>query len=400
MVNSNMKVLFLSRWYPFPADNGSRMRVYHLIRQLASRHDVSLISFTSDEVSDNRLRAMQALCANVQTAMYQPFQPGRIKALLAFLSKRPRSVIDTHSVEMERLVEDEVTRFRPQVVIASQIDMLAYAHALPARRVLEEIEVSTVYDALWGERDPLKRLRVRLTWAKLTAYLRAMMQDYNGGTVVSREEYRRVMAASATRIPVAIVPNGIDAEACATVNEQPQADTLIYSGSLTYRANFDAVNYFLREIFPLILAKRPYVKLFITGKVDGAPLDALPSHTNVVFTGYLDDVRALIAKTWVSVVPLRIGGGTRLKILEALALGTPVVSTRKGAEGLELTPGQDILVADAPHEFAAAVLSVLQDATLRERLRSNGREVVAAKYDWSIIGRQFCGFVEEVGGKT
>lgn len=391
-----MKVLFLSRWYPYPADNGSRLRIYHLIRQLSTRHEVSLVSFTSEPVSEARVRAMREVCVNVQTTPYRAFHPRRPRAVLGFLASVPRSVVDTYSETMAQMALNESRHFRPDVVIASQIDMAPYGHALPGRRILEEVEVSTIYEAFARQDRGLKRLRARLTWQKLVNYLRGLARRFNGFTVVSRQEYERVVGATSAETPVAIVPNGVDVEACAKITVAPRPDTLIYSGSLTYQANFDAVAYFLGEIFPLIREKRPHTKLFITGRLDDVPLDRLPKSDAVIFTGYLDDVRPQIAQSWVSVVPLRVGGGTRLKILESLALGTPVVSTSKGVEGLELMEGRDVLIADSAEMFAEKVVRVLDDSRLREALSARGRRTVAAAYDWRIIGGALCEFVAQI----
>jgi glycosyltransferase involved in cell wall biosynthesis len=148
----------------------------------------------------------------------------------------------------------------------------------------------------------------------------------------------------------------------------------------------------------LIQVERPQVKLAITGKLDGVAVDRLPvvKNNGLVLTGYLADVRPTITRSWISIAPLRLGGGTRLKILEALALGTPVVATSKGAEGLNLVPERDILIADTPADFAAAVIRLLQDATLREALSQNGRRAVETHYDWQIIGQQFNNFIEAI----
>jgi glycosyltransferase involved in cell wall biosynthesis len=154
-------------------------------------------------------------------------------------------------------------------------------------------------------------------------------------------------------------------------------------------ANYDAMGFFLGDILPLIKKERPEVVLRITGKTAGVPLEQLPNVDDVIFTGYLDDVRPSVAQSWVSVVPLRVGGGTRLKILEAMALGTPVVSTSKGAEGLDVTLGENILIADTPSGFADATLHLLEDHGLRARLSENGRSLVRTRYDWAQIGEEF-----------
>lgn len=396
-----MRVLFLSSWYPYPADNGSRLRIYHLIRQLSSRQEVSLISFAEEPISDSRIRAMRALCAEVKVVPWRRFQPRRLKAVLGLFSLLPRSVVDTYSEEMAQTVLREAAWFQPDVVVASQMDTAPYARQLAVKRVLDEVEVTVLYEAYARERSRLRRLRAWLTWQKLVAYLRAVLRDFDGCTVVSNVEHRRVMEIVAAKSPIVVVPNGVDAEACARVAVQPEPDTLIYSGALTYEANFDAVNHFLRETFPLIQAQRPGVKLFVTGKLDGVRLNDLSHNDGVIFTGYLDDVRPRIAQSWVSVVPLRVGGGTRLKILESLALGTPVVSTSKGAEGLDFVNGRELFIADAPSEFAQRVLHLLGDCALREELSAAGRRAVADRYNWTTIGQLFCDFVERTAqGKT
>ncbi|MBK9050663.1 MAG: glycosyltransferase [Chloroflexi bacterium] len=166
-----------------------------------------------------------------------------------------------------------------------------------------------------------------------------------------------------------------------------QPDTLVYAGAMTYKANFDAVAYFLGEIWPLIRAARPQAVFYVTGKLDGVPVERLPKQDGVIFTGYLDDVRPRVAQSWLSVIPLRLGGGTRLKVLESLALGTPVVTTSKGMEGLELMPERDVLVADTPEAFAAAVIQLLHDPNLHTLLSQHGQQAVK-RYDWPKIGSE------------
>jgi glycosyltransferase involved in cell wall biosynthesis len=383
-----MKVLFISRWFPYPPDNGSRIRVFNLIRYLSSCHEIDLLSFASETVAEERLAAMRRYCRRVDVAPHRPFQPNRLRALLGFFSPRPRSVVDTHSVEMQKLVEQARRGCPFDVVIASEMGAAPYALALPGTpKVLEDVELTMFYDRLSKERHPLGKLRNWLTWWKLSHYVADVLSAFDGCTVVSGRERERVLQVSPGYNPVGVVPNGVDVAYHAADFGSPAADTLVYSGALTYSANFDAMDFFLRDVFPLIRAKRPQVRISITGKLDGVPVDRLPCGDGVVLTGYLDDVRPTVAQSWACVVPLQIGGGTRLKVLEAMALGTPVVATSKGVEGLDVNPGEDILVADEPTSFADATLHLLGDPALRAKLAANGRRLVCERYGWDQIGQ-------------
>ena len=154
------------------------------------------------------------------------------------------------------------------------------------------------------------------------------------------------------------------------------------------------MQYFLADIYPLIKHEIPDVTLSITGSTKGVDLNGLRLDASVHLTGYVEDIRFPVAQSAVCVVPLRQGGGTRLKILEAMALGTPVVSTSKGAEGLDVVDGEHLMIGDTPEAFADAVMRVMRDSNLRERLRCNARILVEHRYDWESIGAQFVALVE------
>ncbi len=178
-----MKILFLSRWFPYPADNGARQRVFNLIKQLSTRHEVSLVSFAEQSPDCDALRQW---CVNVQTAPYRTFDPAQNNSLAAFLSPVPRAYIATHSLELQALAENQATRFSPDVVIASQIDMAPYGIVVEAKaRIFEEVEVSVIRDAAMHASQITKRVRARLTWAKTAHYLRGLLGNYTGCTVVS-----------------------------------------------------------------------------------------------------------------------------------------------------------------------------------------------------------------------
>jgi polysaccharide biosynthesis protein PslH len=390
-----MKILFLSRWFPFPTDNGSKIRIYHLIRSLAYRHTVDLVSFCSEPVKPDRLQEMKSFCRTVDTVLYQPYNPGGLKALLGFFSRRPRFLIDTCHSKVHDLVAEKIQRENYDLLIASQIDMVPYAAEYPTlAKIFEEIEVSQILELKKWQKTSWSNLRYALTWWKLSAYLKSLLPLFDGITTVSDIEREKLVGVIPGFNKMKVIPNGVDLKAPMEISPKPA--TLIYAGALTYQANFDAVDYFLREIFPLVQEKRPDVVFYVTGTVDGVNLNSLPQVKGVIFTGYLPSVSAKIAECWASVVPLRIGGGTRLKILESLGLGTPVITTSKGAEGLELVPERDVLIADDAESFACQVVRLLEDESLRCRLSRAGRSLVEEKYDWRIIGAEFCKYIEGV----
>jgi glycosyltransferase involved in cell wall biosynthesis len=168
---------------------------------------------------------------------------------------------------------------------------------------------------------------------------------------------------------------------------------LIFTGTLSYFANLEGIRWFLSEVYPIVQSQLPAVKLIITGKNDGV---SLPTADNVTLTGFVEDVRPLIASARVSLAPLLVGGGTRLKILEAMALGTPVVATTKGAEGLRAVDGEHLLIADTPAQFADAVIRLLQNGKISQKLADNSCRLVRQQYDWSVIMPDFIKLIEEV----
>jgi glycosyltransferase involved in cell wall biosynthesis len=212
-------------------------------------------------------------------------------------------------------------------------------------------------------------------------------------TCVSAEDAAALCALVPELTPV-LVPNGIDVEeytehatritqhVSAIVNGPP---SVVFTGKMDYRPNVDAVLWFARQVWPHIRARRPEARFVVVGQKPTGPVQALDGRDGIEVTGAVDDARPFIAGTDVYVAPLRMGGGTRFKLLEAMALARPVVATTIGAEGFPVQPGRELLVADSPVEFARAVLGVLDDAAQAQALGRAGRAFVQAHYDWSVI---------------
>jgi glycosyltransferase involved in cell wall biosynthesis len=356
-----------------------------------------LISFIEQNPEPSQMEIMGSMCGKVETVLYKPFEPGSWKAILGFFSLSPRSVTDTYLPEFQHVVNDSVHSRNPDLIITSQIDMAPYARtAKSPLKILEEIELGSLYEQYSNERHPIRRVRRGMMWWKVKNYVARLLKDFDATTVVSQIEAERIRPFLPPGHLLEILPNAVDTNACCTENIQAEPDMLIYTGALSFEPNFDAVRYFLGHILPYVRTRRPAVRLSVTGSIDSVPIEMLGETNGTIFTGWLEDVRPVIARSWVSVVPLRKGGGTRLKILESLSIGTPVVSTSKGAEGLDLIPGKEILIADDPEDFAEQVLQLLSNPELREELSQNGRRAVEERYDWNMVSNSLERLIEMV----
>jgi len=394
-----MEILVLANWFPYPPDSGTKIRALNLLRHLASCHKVTLIALSDDvERDEAQKQDLISCCQEIHIVPRIVFNPYRLRAILAALSPIPRYLIDTFSEEMQRTVQHVLEATHFDIVIALE-GMALYASKVRGPvRVLDDLQVSTWRDAYSKEFDLVRRVRYAPTFWKFKRMTRWFVRHCDAYMTTSERERQhvRVVVSFASTKHSAVVPNGLDLSFYNGDFGVPRPGTLIFSGSLTFHLNLWAIQFFLRDIYPLIQQRYPQAVLRITGRTDGVPLDKLPDAEGVILTGYLDDIRPAIAQSWVSVVPLTMGGGTRLKILEAMALGTPVVSTSKGAQGLEVTNGMDILIADEPTEFADAVLRLLDDSALRTKLVANGQRLVGERYDWDQIGRKLNRFLHQV----
>jgi glycosyltransferase involved in cell wall biosynthesis len=283
-------------------------------------------------------------------------------------------------------------------VVAFQGPVARYLSLPDATARVLDMDTSLSYQMRerWqASRGAVQGARARVSWAKAAAAERRLLCQVDVCTAVSMLEVPYLQQLAPSTCQVALSPNGVDCEHHRPGLACPRPSSLVYNGAMSYAANYDAMRFFLREVYPQVCAQVPDATLTITGSTAGVDLGGLALDDSVRLSGYVDDIRPVIAGSAVCVVPLRQGGGTRLKILEAMALGVPVVSTRKGAEGLEVIDGQHLLLADGPSDLAAATVRLLQDDGLRAELAANARALVEQRYDWRAIGAAFADLVED-----
>jgi glycosyltransferase involved in cell wall biosynthesis len=391
-----MRILFVSAWFPYPPDNGSRIRAYNLIKVLSKHHEVNLVALLQNDSRPEYADKLSEVCRVVSLHESRWFKPWTLRSLAGFLSLKPRSVVDTYDPDIARAVRDAIDRVSPDVVIASQIGSMVY---VPARCnvpvVFEELEIGSMHRATTA-RGIFRRARAQLTFAKHCHFVRGLLNRANVFTCVSAQELDLAKTLLSPSISGTVVSNGVDADHYNVSDRRPESETLVYNGAPTYHANLDAVRYFASEILPILRSRRPGIRLLVTGRTEGVDLAGVAECSGIEFTGYVDDIRTVLNRSAVCVVPLRQGGGSRLKILEAMAAGVPVVTTSVGAEGLDIRHGCHAIIADSPSDFARAVDMLLADASLADQLSRSAREFVKRTYDWSSIGRQLIEVVESV----
>jgi len=390
-------ILILAPYPPYPPRSGGASRTFNLIRALAREHRVTLLCFASPAERAG-LESMREWCAGIHTVDYSPGTRHRRLYQIRSLAGRAYSHYAFWSGAMARALARLLARQHFDVVQADASELGCYFVSRPgeALRVLNTQNVEYLVLERTADRATswLRRLYARQEARKLRRSELAGCRRADLILTVSEVD-RAALAPHVGDVPIRVVPNGVDTEFF-TPGDTPQDPTrLVFTGAIGYRPNTDGVLHFCRDIFPLIRQAAPDTHLAVVGK-DPPPAVRALAGSHVLVTGTVPDVRPWMRSAAVFVCPLRVGGGTRLKILEAQASGRAVVSTSLGCEGLAVTPGQDILVADEPAAFADAVLRCLRDPALRARLGAAGRALVERRYRWEAIGADLAAFYGDV----
>ncbi|NJN18351.1 MAG: glycosyltransferase [Oscillochloris sp.] len=401
-----MNILLLSPYPPYPPRGGGALRIFHLLRGLAARHEVTLLSFAPDAAAVAGMTPLRDFC-RLATVIGPPPRPMLARAFTTLASPLPDMALRNADPQYAEALSRILAAQRFDLVQAESIEMAGYglmsrSFAPPnqaPRSILDQFNAEYVLQRRAAYTDLRRGLALRprallggiyslIQWRKLAAYERRMLRSYDWMLVVSDED-RRALRRLDRRAEPLVIPNGVDAAHYRPGTVTPidfGGPAIVFTGTFDFRPNIDAINWCVRKVLPLVRARRPDARLVLVGRGATAAVRALHNGVAVDLVGEVPDVRPYIAGAAVFAVPLRIGGGSRLKLLEALAAAAPVVSTTMGAEGIDgLGHERHLLLADRPADFAAAILRLLDDPALGRRLGAAGRTHVAAQYDWNAI---------------
>jgi glycosyltransferase involved in cell wall biosynthesis len=396
-----MKILVLAPYLPFPPDSGGALRVYNLLQQAAQRHEVFLAYPETASVTSEALASAHSLCAKLLPfpsvpSSYNRLDLRRLRAWRSFSDWRPLIIRDTvpHLSKAVAAVVAGLGSARPDLIHAHQFHTaqlaLALKQKLGIKVLLDEQNVEAQIWRQLAHDAPSKRLDRKLvfTWEaqKLQRSQRSTYPSFDLVSAVSKLDQQE-LAGLSNRSDIALLPNGVDTRFFQrTTPLVPASDEILFTGTLGYEPNLDGLLYFYHEIWPLIQAERPKTRLLIVGRGAPARIQALDNGSDVRVIGPVADMRPYYERARVCVVPLRWGGGTRLKVLEALAMQVPLVSTGMGVSGLDLTLGDHYLCGDTAQSFASLTVRLLDIKGPARHLASAGRSWVEAHYDWDQIG--------------
>jgi glycosyltransferase involved in cell wall biosynthesis len=393
-----MKILWVKSDFLHPTNRGGQIRTLEMLRRLHSRHEVHYVAFDNSRQPEGLRRANEYCSYAYPVAHEVPPH-----ASLAFVKQSAQNLFSSMPLALSRYVSVAMRKQIDDLIRRHQFDSIVCDFIFPAPNfstlndcVLFQHNVETVIWRRHAEHagDPLRRWFFRLQASRMFNWEQRICAEAARVIAVSpgdAEMFEQLFGVK--KVPY--VATGVDTDYFRRPERSEHVADLVFIGSMDWMPSIDAMKFFAGDVLPLIRKRRPGCTLAIVGRSPSAATLALAElDRGIRVTGTVPDVRPYLWGSTVSIVPIRIGGGTRLKIYEAMAAGVPVVSTTVGAEGLDVSKGDNIRLADTPESFAAACLDLMDNAAERERQAATALELVQTKYSWDQITLQFEGMLK------
>ncbi|MDW8103182.1 MAG: glycosyltransferase [Anaerolineae bacterium] len=399
-----MKVLMLSPLLPWPLDLGARIRIYHSVRVLGQMgHDVTLICINTERFEPSAIEVLRHYCRELKVVSASR-RSRHWTALRALLSNKPYGVVKFWSPSFQQTVENSL-KVHYDVLWVHFIETLAYLPGFAkGRKCLIVLDQHNADERFWAtfsrSGPPWVRLFAWQNIWNLRRFQRQVLRKVDVVLSVSEEDavFTRARLPSPST-QVWVVPNGVDTEYLQTKNNEERRNRIIFCGAMDIFMNIDAVVCFAKKVFPMVRESIPDAEFWVVGRDPAPEVRALANLPGIYVTGRVEDVRPYYAQAKVAVAPFRYGGGTKLKVLEAMALGVPVVATSVGCQGIEAIPGKHLFVAERDEEFARQVNILLEDEVIWKRVTSDARRLVEQKYSWESILRGTIARLEQLISK-
>lgn len=387
-----MNILFLAPRLPLPADTGGKIRTLNILKQVSKFADVHLACFSFE--AEDKQYARELENKGIRVTLVPLEEPSPVKKVIdVLLNPTPYSIGKYNSGAMSKVLAELSAQTKFDAVHVDHLHMAHYWNFDGVPMILDEhnVEYKILERCAQVERSPVKKMIFAGQAGRMKRFEREKAARFARCLTVSEDDKKFLEEITDSGVRVEVIPNGVDTEFFRSqdTSHKSQEKSLVFTGSMDWLPNSDAVLYFCQEVMPLIWKKDPDVKFTIVGKGPTEAVKQLGEKDNrIIVTGRVDDVRPLMAKAAVFVVPIRVGGGTRLKILEAMSMQKAVVSTTLGAEGIKYTNEKDIVIADQPGNFAEKVLQLLGAPEKCRQMGHDARELVCGMYDWNIVGEK------------
>lgn len=403
-----MRILFLSLRCPYPPQRGDRIRSYNFIKQLSKRHEITLVFFAETDSDIESVKHLEPFCKRIEWVRFRRYYATLNTAIHCF-SRTPLQVHYWYSPQMQNTINKLLDEEDYHLIHAQLFRMGQYvAKAKGIAKVLDLCDSLALNLSRRAELDCTpKRFLVKLEEKRVRRYEVDIVKEFDCGTVVAQFD-RDYLKNQDESLNLSVVPMGVDLtyfkpktdysksnagldrQTSTTNNDDKQetAKNLLFTGTMNYFPNSDAVIYFCNNILPLIQKHHPDTTFYIVGNHPTEQVRRLADQKGVVVTGYVPDIRPYFEKASVFVAPLRAGSGIQTKNLEAMAMTIPVVTTTIGAMGIKAEADSELLIADTPKTFAERVIRLIENPDMREKFANAGRKRVETSYDWQVLGEK------------
>ncbi len=394
-----MKILFVANRVPYPPFRGDKLKIYNLTKRLSTAHELHLITFAESEEDYTYINELKKIFTKIHI-INLPKWKSYLNCLLALFSNIPFQVAYFKNRSMKRLIQNFISENEVDAIHTQHLRMAQFTTDINVPKLLDLPDAFSLYwlRRLNNQHNIIKRFFEKIEYKRLYRYEGEIIKKYNLNLVCSIEDLN-YMIKEHQATSLKLLRNGVDLETYKSVgHDYSLQDTLLFTGNMDYAPNIDAVLYFVKDIFPSILKRFPNIKFIIAGQRPVKSVSELKSN-NITVTGFVPELKTIYQNASIVVSPLRIGAGTQNKVLEAMAMGIPVVSGPIGFEGLEIQNSEGVFLEITPEGFASRVIELLLSQPLRETTGSKGQKIATEKFSWDTIALQLEQYCQLIGKK-
>lgn len=389
-----MNILLITPTLPYPPDAGGKIVIYNTIKYLSQRHNISLLSLIQPG-QEKFISSLRPYCRKVEV-VEKATNYQRASLLLNLLSPFPYTVNKFFEEDFKKKLQKLIKEDKFDLIQIEHLHMAQYVDWINQGPVLlreHNIETVMMFRYFKFTENWLEKIYALLQWIKLKKYEQHTCRLFDACLFFSLEDSLYLRTAIKKTY---VLPCGVDTEYFRPRPEMEQENKIIFVGNFNFKPTMDGLLYCLKEIWPLLKKELPGLEFWIVGPYPEKRIQGWKNERNLFFTGYVEDVRPYLWKSTVVLVPLRIASGVRLKILESMAAGKPIVSTSVGCEGLEVTDSHQLFIADSPEEFTRKTVNLLKAPNLRRLISQAALELVNQKYSWPELIKRLEKIYQEV----